>query len=503
MDEAAGFDARDFRRSAVMLQDPPTHDDTIARGYNPPPPPSMMEQRQQTPVSAPAWGYAESYYGNNVAGYGAYSQYEGQYPSYAPGQVFNSPSPPPTATSAQPLAAASAAYYGQNPISPASSMPSPYEQSVVAPVLTRQASNNSVERQNVTETPEMTRQAADAPYSTLTRQPSMKSTQIPPDDYVDLDRSSVSPFQAAQYAEISRRLNAEPLPGTISPALTSPAQLFAAQQKDLPPVPPPPVTDHETATPTGPVTSPFNDPEPPTPASASVQSVPPSPKPEPKLEPIPVTPPAPLAAPLPVVTIMQMPGPPPPPSPPLSSAPNVQTLHVPAMSTDSSQDELEFPIPPSPVLSYSSRYRIESLPPTLPEIKVQERSSVSSYIPGSPMIGTGYISGISGISGVSAVGAVGLQPVGPRSEGRFVPAPSPLASSFGVASPDKEQEGGFAEAQEKVVKEHVTTTTAVGGTAGASGSAAPAAGSSVAASKKEGGKRPDTVYDPEDVYGGI
>ncbi|KAF9454461.1 hypothetical protein P691DRAFT_754692 [Macrolepiota fuliginosa MF-IS2] len=455
MDEGAGFDARDFRRSAVMLQDPPTHQDTINRGYNPPPSPSMIEH-QQTPVSAPAsgWGYAESYYGNNPTGHGAYGRYEGQYADYA-----NLTPPLPTAKST-PVSA----HYGQNPISPASPMPSPYVQPGMAPVLTRQASGSTTERHSATEASEIVRQEVNAPYPTLVRQNTTRSVQIPVDDYVDLARSSVSPFQAAQYMEISRQLNAQPPLETLEPSPTSPAQLYVTQQKDLPPVPPRAIVQ-ETVAPMAP---------------AAFQPTQPT-SPRLRTESEPVAPP--IAEPAPAIVAPPSPG---------SSMLNPQTLHVQDFSTDSfsltQESELEFPVPPSPAISYSSRYRVESIPPSLPEIKIQERSSVSSYIPRSPMIGTGYISGMSGMSDVSGPNSVGLQPVGLRSEGRFVPAPSPLASSFGVTSPAEERDGVFARAQAKARNATVATARTT-----------PAA---VAGDEKEDGKRV-TVYDPDDAYGGF
>jgi len=112
------------------------------------------------------------------------------------------------------------------------------------------------------------------------------------------------------------------------------------------------------------------------------------------------------------------------------------------------------------------------------------------------MIGTGYISGMTEIS---TVGDMGLQPLSARSDGRFVPVPSPLASSFGASTPHVEPEGVFSQAQEKGMKDSVKATTV---TSAAPAAVAQPAGSSVADSKGENGKR-HTVYDPEDAYGGI
>jgi len=58
---------------------------------------------------------------------------------------------------------------------------------------------------------QLIRQPSNATY--LSRQPTTAGYGIPNDPqahYVDLDRSSVTPFQAAQYADISRQLGGDP-----------------------------------------------------------------------------------------------------------------------------------------------------------------------------------------------------------------------------------------------------------------------------------------------------
>lgn len=106
------------------------------------------------------------------------------------------------------------------------------------------------------------------------------------------------------------------------------------------------------------------------------------------------------------------------------------------------------------------------------------------------MIGSGYMSGMTDTSGISGVGSMGLQPLGNRSESRFVPAPSPLASSF-APTPAEEREGGFAAAQGSPLKQSHTSE------------AVPAAAGNANEAKKAEGKRPDTVYDLDDAYGGF
>lgn len=67
----------------------------------------------------------------------------------------------------------------------------------------------------------LTRQPSSAAY--LSRQPSAAGYPIPNDPqahYVNLDRSSVTPFQAAQYADISRQLGSD-LHSTMAPSQPS------------------------------------------------------------------------------------------------------------------------------------------------------------------------------------------------------------------------------------------------------------------------------------------
>jgi hypothetical protein len=79
----------------------------------------------------------------------------------------------------------------------------------------------------------LTRQPSSAAY--LSRQPSAAAYSIPNDPqahYVNLDRSSVTPFQAAQYADISRQLGNDPIapPQSSEPSLPSPFGDEAAEE---------------------------------------------------------------------------------------------------------------------------------------------------------------------------------------------------------------------------------------------------------------------------------
>lgn len=384
------------------MDDPPTHDDTVSRGFNPRPP-TMIERHLASPAPTfgaqyghpgPAFNEYTGEYADNGAGYGAPN-----YQSFSPGQVLtmNNGAPSPiAANSAHPMYADPA--YAQSPFSPAGSPIAPHDQyagqeyyehgqppaGVVAyPVLTRQGSGSS--------------QTSDK--RRLPTPTDIQRENAPANDYVDLNRSSVSPYQAEQYQEISRRLNTE-----------VPAGLPTAEiEKDLPPQP---------------NTSPFADP-------ASV-----------------------------------------PPSPGGQYAIDRRNLERPVSGESLASQTLEFPVPPSPAHAVSSRYRVDSSPPTLPEIFVESRVSVGGF----PMRN-------------SEIMSPGLTP---GQGSRFPTTPSPLASSFAMPSPPPSGESSFvhnAAAAPSPLHNEVS---------------APEA----AATKEENPnakKRATTysMYDPEDAYGGI
>jgi hypothetical protein len=123
------------------------------------------------------------------AGYGNAHDYSlSRQPSFSPGQVMPSAmSPPPSSTSTQFFTP-----YGQ--ATPTSSIYNEQAQ------LVRQPSNGAaIHNQNG--------QPSNAAQRDMGRNSVGGNSH-----YVDLDRSSVTPFQAAQYAEISRKLNEVPPP---------------------------------------------------------------------------------------------------------------------------------------------------------------------------------------------------------------------------------------------------------------------------------------------------
>lgn len=183
------------RRQSTIL---PDEFDSPARSYNAmgsgsPRPPTMIERHLNRAPTTPTYQTPSNMYPNDGygAGYGA-TQY-GQ-PSFSPGDVVSP-------TSANPFISP----YAQDVMtSPVSSnvpdyhdMPSPGNPALPPSALTRQPSGQAaVVRQN---------SVTGGSYS-----PTDTSPNATDPHYVDLSRSSVTPFQAAQYAEISEKLR-EPM----------------------------------------------------------------------------------------------------------------------------------------------------------------------------------------------------------------------------------------------------------------------------------------------------
>ncbi|KAI0351322.1 hypothetical protein OH77DRAFT_1439307 [Trametes cingulata] len=386
-DDGNDFNAQAFRRQSVALRD----DDAPAMsramtlnrgGANTPRPPTMIERKMaSTPVAYPVppvphpYGYA-----------GAYGQ-----ASFSPGQIMTpGPYTPTTVNSAHPFFSP----YGQSPIgSPVSVAPYDSAYGADGQPISRQPSNGS--------------------STVLSRQPSSAAQPpapaAPEAEYVDLSRSSVTPFQAAQYAEISRRLNTTPpMPLPASEVAEVAEELI--EQDEPAPVPPQKSVEPLELQPSISFDEPRHLAVQPTPKE---NSFPESPFADPTL-----------------------------------SFHEEQVQHVP-QGRDSLFAE---PQPPSP--TFSSKSRVTSTPPTLPEIQIQQRpfSPVSLDFP--------------------------LVPSTPH------PAPSPLGSTFSIPSPPPSAhfpENAAPAPATPTLREHVAA-------------GAPAA------------KRPDTVYtlyDEDDAYAGI
>lgn len=423
-ENANAFDPADFRRSAIMMHDPPTHDDTVSRGFNPRPP-SMIERKLASP--APTYGpHGGMQPGMTYNPYGDHSQ--GQY-GYGAGD--NSPygngmdhqaqyAPPHQMMNQTPTSLFSPSAYGQSPFSP------------VTPggFVTRRTSagsSNGHQGQEARESPFFTQPnstaaglAAAAQYATYPTQPGTHDHQhnqpTAANSYVDLDRSSVTPFQAQQYAEISRKLNTQVPTGGAGGQSSLRMQNITEDDDDDFIAPPPPPQKYDV--------SPFADPTTPRGQQFSLDHQPQA------------------QAQTPVQSQFQ---------------PQSQS-QVQQQQQQQEQDEDDFSAgyyatatPTAPSLP-----RVTSIPPMLPEIHVQPRVSVNVHGEG---------------------GAGGFEFPNPRfaQSGTFPVTPSPLASSFGDE-----------------------VHAAVG-----AGTPAAVAAPASAPSQVALGKRPETVYDPEDAYGGI
>ena len=367
------------------MNDPPTHEDTIARGFNPRPP-SMIERRLASPT--PTFGVqyggpGPQPYGNGTPGYPYVNpDPHGQYSSFGPGQVMNNMAP----NSSMPPMQQDASY-AQSPFSP---VPTPvsnvgaYEHArgEVSPALTRQPSASMQDYQSYNATTGPHHVNYPAPAVIAAKQ---NPSSYPSSGYVDLNRASVTPFQAAQYAEISRTLNSD-----IPNGLSNPMESSQYGHTDVP-------KKDES--------SPFADPIP-----ASL---------------------------MPAATARGS----------FASQNADRPVSGESHMTVLVAEDLNFPEPPSPALTVASRFRVDSTPPTLPEMGLESRASVHS-----------------------SVHSVSPDVTG-KGPSRSPPTPSPLATSFNTDIHGNSQPG-----------------------------VALASDGAVAAKEA---KRPETVYNPEDAYGGI
>ncbi|KAJ6478530.1 hypothetical protein C8R47DRAFT_1198463 [Mycena vitilis] len=393
-EDAVNFDPGAFRRSAVMLDDPPTHTDTVTRGYNPPP---MMEQRRQMTYPGP------EHYDVNVN--------DSHSPTSGSQLVFQAPFSPIAGGPASPVSAydhtghswgtpapvltrnisGSSAHEQQQQQQPQ------YAQYPGAPVLTRNISGSSAHEQQ----PQYAQYSgASAQYPSLPAGRTSNGNLAPAPQYVDMERTSVTPFQAEQYVEISKALNTEVPKGLDTPAVDE----FVAEKMAKADLPPLPVREAD----------PFASQEDNEEEEGSMEGE--------------------------EVTL-----------------PMVQ--------------EMSFPAPPSPVHTSASRYRVDSTPPMLPEIFLP-RGSVSLSDAGSSS-GTPTTPSFPGGQTLFMKAPGQDSPVG----GRFPVSPSPLASSFTVATPPA------ASAEKSFLPQEP-----------------PAAQPRPDAKKRQSVY---TVYDPEDAYGGI
>ncbi|KAI0630639.1 hypothetical protein C8Q77DRAFT_1160197 [Trametes polyzona] len=309
-DDGNDFNAQAFRRQSVVL-----HDDaptamsramTLNRGGNTPRPPTMIERKMANTPAPFNYPTVPHPYAYNQA-------------SFAPGQIVTpGPYTPTSVNSANPFFSP----YGESPIgSPVSVAPYDSAYNAQGQLITRQPSTGSP--------------------TVLSRQPSsaaMSTAQpVQEPEYVDLSRSSVTPFQAAQYAEISARLNTTPPRALPASEVAEVAEELAEHEDSAPAPPPKPVEPLELQP-----TIIFDE--------SQHLSVTPTPRES-------SFPESPFAD-------------------PTLSFHEEQLQHTPERDS--------FPQPPSP--TFSSTSRVTSKPPTLPEIQIQQRpfSPVSLDFPVAP-----------------------------------------------------------------------------------------------------------------------
>ncbi|THU94928.1 hypothetical protein K435DRAFT_798559 [Dendrothele bispora CBS 962.96] len=458
--EDRAFHAANFRRSALILHDPPSPpagvDDTVQQRFHGP---GMSEKQFMeghmsfgTQYGAPGpYGQAP----DPTYGYDATRQHhpdhylEEQYQQQQYQQSYGQPHP--YQQQSQPQTPNSSSYLLSSPIAPSLESPNAgafgpgaygaamhqnippqllgtqflgkasREEDESDKTLSRKTSSNTLATKATRSSAHSTNhmQAHTSQYATypdLSQDAARRSVPLPSSEYLDLSRTSVTPFQAAQYYEISKRISSSPPEGLDTPAVDAYMQAHpearrrsgsaSASEKDV----------------VGGAVSPFKDPEP---AQSSKSETETGTRRESKRE---------------------------------SKRESRRTID----SQDVSEEgDLDFPVPPSPSVTKSSRYNfdIPPTPPTLPEIRVQSRTSFGSYDFSNVYPRTSQMTNVS------------------LSMNGFPTTPSPLASSFVIHTP-------MAEKQE-FGKEDI---------------AVPRAD---AEDRKDGQKRPDTVYDPEDAYGGI
>jgi hypothetical protein len=205
-EEEKEFNADTFKRQSAILvddeQSPRAGGSDGRSGFNPRPP-TMIERhvanRTQFGGDPPPMPSLQQYnnIGAGAAGVGA-SRYGDEYdypgsrqPSFSPGQVMPT-SPPPNSAGAQ--------FFMSNGQAPAPYSSAYNEQGQLVRHPSHVAARFDQYGQPITRPPSTAQ-------GDLGRQNSVGGNA----HYVDLDRSSVTPFQAAQYAEISRKLNEPPV----------------------------------------------------------------------------------------------------------------------------------------------------------------------------------------------------------------------------------------------------------------------------------------------------
>ncbi|THH29289.1 hypothetical protein EUX98_g4902 [Antrodiella citrinella] len=211
-DEPEDFHPDTFRRQSILLPDtngnPPIRSMTMRQQNDTQDYPASFAQRSQPYSRATAQDSPMSPQFSNGAYYG-YDAQQQQQPSFSPGQFVPAGQPPMLNMNNLPPAAGNPFY---SPIGESSMTPN------TAPPDTARGEQTMLMRQSST--------AVASQYVTRLTTPRPGEVMTPDGEYVDLSRSSVTPYQAAQYAEISRRLNTAPLP-MPTPVLATVAESMA------------------------------------------------------------------------------------------------------------------------------------------------------------------------------------------------------------------------------------------------------------------------------------
>ncbi|KAK2464045.1 hypothetical protein APHAL10511_003989 [Amanita phalloides] len=181
---AGQFDANEFRRSAVLMPDLPTHEDVINRGFHSLSP-FMAERKPPTLL-------VQTYYGNDCSVPGPSTSNHSERYDNATNPIATPVPPSPSS-----YATAGHSQPGNQPSVPSSFMTKQQCRPPSSRRASRPASGNDPGAANGFIFPR--RQPPS--LRIVTAESKLVIEQVPPNDYVDLSRSSVSPFQAAQHGE--------------------------------------------------------------------------------------------------------------------------------------------------------------------------------------------------------------------------------------------------------------------------------------------------------------
>lgn len=248
------FDANQFRRSAVLMDDPPTHDDVISRGFNPAPHHGAsdgMSQYGGAPVTYGNMGRTDYDHSNGAGynnGYGnnGPAWHENMSPHTAQPFLPNDHMATPGGYNPEPMhspISATVAPYDSAYNQPAgyaadagSAMAAAHAAAAYPSMGPTRRNSGGSQHANDPQTPGT--QYANYPGVDANGSPRNSAT-----DYLELSRSSVTPFQAAQYKIISNNIGAPVPQGLSTPIVEEHMNSMSSPFDDdhAMPSPPPPV----------------------------------------------------------------------------------------------------------------------------------------------------------------------------------------------------------------------------------------------------------------------